>query len=241
MLKKVIGVVCACVMCASVANMFMVEAEETKTQQLMYGDINGDGARDLTDLSLLSLHLVGDQDFTDEQVALADVMYDGKVNIADLAHFKQYINKENVVLGKADDTNSNQVISADMFEFESIRMAINEISFEGVVIDSKEKFDEYAGKSDGYLEGLATRVNESENFFEDNIIFLHTKINYQSGSIRDTITSFEIDQKGKVTMNVEVYKPGTYTCDIGNWIMYAIASKDDFKNADLLDINVVYN
>lgn len=66
----------------------------------MYGDLNGDGKADLTDLSYLSLYLLGDIKLNDSQMESADVSYDGAVNLADLAHFKQYVSKDNVVLGK---------------------------------------------------------------------------------------------------------------------------------------------
>jgi len=70
------------------------------TEIINYGDMNGDGETDLSDLTLLSLHLIGDKKLTDNFLKAADVYYDGEVNIADLAHFKQYISKEpNVVLG----------------------------------------------------------------------------------------------------------------------------------------------
>ena len=64
------------------------------------GDLNGDGSTDLTDLTNLSLYLLGDKKFDDVQKKLADVNADTIVDIADLAHYKQYVSKDNVVLGK---------------------------------------------------------------------------------------------------------------------------------------------
>ncbi|MBR6600055.1 MAG: hypothetical protein IKK88_07110 [Oscillospiraceae bacterium] len=46
------------------------------------------------------MHLLGDTKFNDVQLKVADVNADGAVDIADLAHLKQYISKDNVVLGK---------------------------------------------------------------------------------------------------------------------------------------------
>lgn len=66
----------------------------------MYGDLNSDGKADLTDLSYLSLYLLGDAKLDENQLEAADVSYDGTVNLADLAHFKQFVSKDNVVLGK---------------------------------------------------------------------------------------------------------------------------------------------
>ncbi len=67
---------------------------------IIFGDINGDGEADLSDLTLLSLHLVGDKFIPKKVLKAADVYNDGEVNIADLAHFKQYISKDpSAVLG----------------------------------------------------------------------------------------------------------------------------------------------
>ena len=54
---------------------------------------------DLTDLSLLSLHLLDDASLDESALKVADVNGDGDVNLADLAHFKQYISKDDVTLG----------------------------------------------------------------------------------------------------------------------------------------------
>lgn len=65
-----------------------------------FGDLNGDGLADLTDLTLLSLHLIGADKITDEQLLKnADVYKDEIVDIADLAHFKRYLTKDYVLLG----------------------------------------------------------------------------------------------------------------------------------------------
>ncbi len=66
-----------------------------------YGDLNADGVADLTDLTLLSLHLLGDATLKDEAVKYADVNADDNVDLADLAHFKQYVCQDNVILGPA--------------------------------------------------------------------------------------------------------------------------------------------
>ncbi|MDD6083625.1 MAG: dockerin type I repeat-containing protein [Oscillospiraceae bacterium] len=55
------------------------------------GDINSDGVINLTDLSFLSLYLLGDIEFTDKQLKTADVNGDGDVHLTDLATLMQYI------------------------------------------------------------------------------------------------------------------------------------------------------
>ena len=66
----------------------------TKTYESLTGDINFDGVVDTTDLTTMSLALIGDQKFAPLQDELADVDGDGKVTIADLARLQQYLSKK---------------------------------------------------------------------------------------------------------------------------------------------------
>lgn len=77
-----------------------VTTNNVPVPQNKVGDFNADGETDLTDLTLLSLYLLGDSDFNEVQLSLADVNADGSIDVADLAHYKQFVSKDNVVLGK---------------------------------------------------------------------------------------------------------------------------------------------
>lgn len=57
------------------------------------GDINKDGKVDVTDLSNLSLYLIGDKTFDYDCRISADVDRDGKAELSDLARMRQYISK----------------------------------------------------------------------------------------------------------------------------------------------------
>ena len=70
--------------------------------KIKYGDIDCNGSVDISDLTLMSLALLGDYNFTGNSEKAADVTYDGTFNLSDLAHLKQYIMKDNVVLGPAN-------------------------------------------------------------------------------------------------------------------------------------------
>lgn len=62
-----------------------------QSTEYILGDINDDKNVDLTDLTYLSLYLLGDIEFDDRQYASADYQTDGVVNLADLATFKEAI------------------------------------------------------------------------------------------------------------------------------------------------------
>lgn len=72
--------------------------EEPDTE-FMYGDVNRDENIDLSDLTVLCLYLLGDVELTEEALKASDVSGDGLINIADIAHLKQYICKDDIILG----------------------------------------------------------------------------------------------------------------------------------------------
>ena len=64
------------------------------------GDVNGDGIVDLMDLTMLSMHIVGDSEIKDEKALDdADVQRDGTVDLADLARLKQFLMQDKILLG----------------------------------------------------------------------------------------------------------------------------------------------
>ncbi len=72
---------------------------------VLFGDLNGDGVAELTDLSILSVLLMNkDKEISDSVRKAADVDCNGEVDIADLARFKQYISHDSAVpmLGKTN-------------------------------------------------------------------------------------------------------------------------------------------
>ena len=58
------------------------------------GDLNSDSYVDLTDLSLLSLYLIGDYELDHTHANQADIDEDGNVTLADLARLQQYLSKK---------------------------------------------------------------------------------------------------------------------------------------------------
>jgi len=74
--------------------MFPVETELLYSDKTVTGDIDLNGTIDVTDLTELSLALVGDKELTSEQKMAADVDSDGAVTLADLARLQQYLSKK---------------------------------------------------------------------------------------------------------------------------------------------------
>ncbi len=64
------------------------------TGDFKYGDVNQDGKVDLTDLTQLSLHIIGDKALTGDGLKAGDVDVSGSVDVADIAMFKQYLSKD---------------------------------------------------------------------------------------------------------------------------------------------------
>ncbi len=63
------------------------------------GDIDASGTIDVTDLTILSLYLLGDQKLSDEALKAADTDGDGSIALTDLATLRQFISKKIDKLG----------------------------------------------------------------------------------------------------------------------------------------------
>jgi len=87
--------------CKSVKIIELTDSIDDKTTS--YGDIDTDSRVDLTDLSLLSLHLIGDNILEGNALKAADVNGDGEVNLSDLAHLRRYVSQKTDVLGPEDN------------------------------------------------------------------------------------------------------------------------------------------
>ena len=61
-------------------------------EDVLYGDVNGDGEIDITDAGLLIQYCNGLRELTEEQLAAVDLNGDGEVSLADAALLVQYCN-----------------------------------------------------------------------------------------------------------------------------------------------------
>ena len=71
------------------------EPEKTEPKEgTSAGDVSGDGKVDVTDLTMISLALLGDLNLTEAQSQVADINHNGKVDLSDLATLRQFLSKK---------------------------------------------------------------------------------------------------------------------------------------------------
>ena len=70
------------------------KASGSDKSDVLIGDVDASGTIDVSDLTELSLALIGDKEFTAEQKKSADVDGDEAVTLADLAKLQQYLSKK---------------------------------------------------------------------------------------------------------------------------------------------------
>lgn len=109
-----------CMVCQSVPAGFISAEDEKKSDDFIYGDINEDGKPDLTDLSLLSLHVIKDITLSGNGLKAADADGNGEVNISDLAHFRMFLSKYAVKLGPQSDSSLKIKPASDYSEVYSV-------------------------------------------------------------------------------------------------------------------------
>ena len=71
-----------------------LESSFDHTIDLLSGDLNMDGTVDLSDLTILSLKLIGDREITPLQLKISDLDHDNNLTLADLARLQQYLSKK---------------------------------------------------------------------------------------------------------------------------------------------------
>lgn len=86
---------------------------ETALDNNVEGDLNADGHIDTTDLTAISLYLLGDMKLSEVQQNLADFDCDGEVSLADLAKLRQFLAKKIPQLADLKDNTNFENIEAE--------------------------------------------------------------------------------------------------------------------------------
>ena len=67
--------------------------EPSEPGEFIIGDVDGNGRVDVTDLTFLSLNLIGEHELSGDNEKAADVDMDGKITLADLARMRQFLSR----------------------------------------------------------------------------------------------------------------------------------------------------
>lgn len=98
--KKLLSLTAAICLSFQTFSAVNLSAEEAETDDsFIYGDIDGNGTADITDLSLLSLHLIKDITLEGNALKAADTNGNSEVTLGDLAHFRRFLSKLTSKLG----------------------------------------------------------------------------------------------------------------------------------------------
>lgn len=206
----------------------IVSSAAAEDSNIIYGDINGNGVVDLTDLSYLSLYLLGDCSFTKDQLLAADVDGNGEVNIADLPYLKQYIMHDPAVLylGPSDQNTKTRLSSGDFaaFYLPELKDVKKNTLF---VASSAEELKKFSSEDIGeMLSEKGIDVNSSD-FFKNNIIlFFYPET---ESDIVLTLDSIDFDNSS-VIMNINKTEAVKSTDDSRAAVITAILSKNYFND-----------
>lgn len=87
--------------------------------EFVKGDVTADGVIDVTDVSCLSLYLIGDIELSGFQKKSADVDNDGEVKLTDLAKLRQYLSKKidtlDTVVNDVPNTASKEALALPVY------------------------------------------------------------------------------------------------------------------------------
>lgn len=175
----------------------IVSAEETevkKTSSFSYGDINNDGLKDLTDLTLLSVFLMNRSTLDETQIKAADVDGNGETDIRDLAHMQRFICKENVVLGPQTAKTASGIVNIKDAD-ELCSYAASETSDTAAF---KSLYNQVCHLENNYTEYSNSHVYENTAYYlEGNTITINITDESEAQSISKGL-DFKIENFGKV-------------------------------------------
>lgn len=201
----------------SSAGTMSVSADEITEEELaaakanenfMFGDLDEDGTADLTDMTILSQHLLRDIHLSPALVPAADVMYDNEINTSDLALFKQFVmDRNNIVLGYEEMTDVTDMCR----EYRTSSSNFIPLK-EPVMICSMDEYNvlksrlDFAGSDDDKLAEDIT-----EEFFRNNRLAVWTDNCNIANGVKVNITSVKEKTNGDVVLSYDRVIPTIMT------------------------------
>ena len=212
----------------------------------MYGDIDGNGNVEVTDLTMLSIYLLKDIELDSEQILLADCNGDEKVNLADLALLKQFILKDDVKLGKNHEDSivhselmMNGVPDDEYIEKNNITVVgdgSNRMATVVIPICSEDELSEYLdnlGEDKYYGQADKEEIDRAfdgydKDFFEKNTLIIFT------ASMPDDF-SLNVDKIDITEENMNVYISGKNIsnislCSLYSWVIKVEVPNEKYNN-----------
>ena len=196
------------------------------------GDLNGDGIIDVSDLTMLSLALLGDNELSDSQKKNADVDSDSEITVADLARLRQYLSKK--IVSFDDKTPSEPVKdpSVDGYEFSvNYCTASNHIiGPQTEVFTSEKELNEYLEQNQDKMIRLNDEANYNAEWFENhNLVMVLLKEPYLDFGHEVTYVD---SQKIKITRlkqrNVSPMEKG--------WAIFIELDKDSEMSSEKINV-----
>ena len=190
------------------------------------GDLNSDSIVDVTDLTELSLALLGDRNLSENQKKAADVDDDGAVTLADLARLRQYLSKKIDTLYEQKETEysftpiSVRVTANNSIdEYPQHQMITDRAGFEALFTEKQELEIEESGGKLVKLNGKYT-----DEWFETHKLYVA-----YPGVGGPTSTRYKVE---KVTnKEVTIYQnllgqSMSPTEELADWIIFIELSRD---------------
>ncbi|MBR3024656.1 MAG: dockerin type I repeat-containing protein [Oscillospiraceae bacterium] len=172
------------------------------------GDIFADDKIDVTDLTELSLALLGDRNLSEDQKKAADVDGDGDVTLADLAMLRQYLSKKIDSLGKTPNASiPSPAVTSDITDIsdscETVTVGVDVdkwgSALKSIMISSMEDYDEYIGVESEENKKLAKKgIEINEEFFKTNRLAVMVDNSEGCNGVKYTLTGVKLDKDGNV-------------------------------------------
>ena len=213
----------------------------TNQNGAIYGDLNDDKVVDISDLTMLSLVLIGDVDLTDYMKSVADFDGDSTVTIADLARLRQYLSKKIDTLYEQKETEYSftpisvrVTVDHSIDEYPQHQIITDRAGFEALFTEKQELEIEESGGKLAKLNGKYT-----DEWFETHKLYVA-----YPGIGGPTSTRYKVE---KVTnKEVTIYQnllgqSMSPTEELADWIIFIEVSRDaDVTEATEIKFNTVY-